>query len=63
MFVDFTTKKGKILINVERIAFAYINGRHVTIELDDGTPIDVIESLDEVCTKCQVKKSKENDKN
>lgn len=62
MFVEVTTKKGKMIINVERIAFAYVNGRYVTIELDDGTPIDVTESLDDVCSKCQVKKFKENDK-
>ena len=62
MFVEFATKKGKIIINVERIVFAYVNGKYVTIELDDGTPIDVTDSLDEVCFKCQIKKSKENDK-
>ena len=62
MFVEFATKKGKMIINVERIAFAYVNSKYVTIELDDGTPIDVTDSLDEVCSKCQIKKSKENDK-
>ena len=39
---------------------ATANGKYTTIELDDGTPIDVLESLEEVCAKCQVKNFKEN---
>ena len=63
MFVEFTTKKGAFGINTDKILFACENGKYTRVALDDGTLIDVYESLDEVCSKCELKKSKENDKN
>ena len=62
MFVELTTKKGAFGINVDKILFACENGKYTRIALEDGTLIDVYESLDEVCSKCDVKISKENDK-
>ena len=61
MFAVFTKKRGGVVaINVDNIMIATANGKYTTIELDDGTPIDVLESLEEVCAKCQVKNFKEN---
>ena len=62
MYAVFTKKRGKVLINVDKILFATASGNYTTIELDDGTPIDVCETLEEVCAKCQVKNPKENTK-
>lgn len=63
MVVQFTTRRGEpIIINLDKILFASMNGKYTRIELDDGTPIDVLETLEEVCAICQVKNSKENTK-
>ena len=54
MLVQFTRKREVIGINPDRILFCQINGKYTRIFLDDGTPIDVNESLNEVCEKCNV---------
>ena len=52
MFVVFQTKYGLQLINLHTIFRAYQYGKYVRIELEDGTPIDVQASFEEVCTIC-----------
>ena len=52
MIVVFQTKHGPHGINVDKILHAYQYGKNVRIELEDGTPIDVQASLEEVCTIC-----------
>ena len=61
MFVEVTTKKGLHLINTEKVLFASEFGKYTRIWIEDGTPIDVLETLDEICSLCNVKKSKGND--
>lgn len=60
MFVQFTTKYGKVAVNPDKVLFVNENGKYTRIEIEDGTPIDVYESLVEICAVCDVKKSIEN---
>ena len=52
MIAVFPTKYGPHCINVNKILHAYQYGKVVRIELEDGTPVDVQTSLEEVCTIC-----------
>ena len=62
MIVQLTAKRGKVAVNTDKVLFATDNGKYTRIEIEDGTPIDVIESIEEVCSICNVKKSIENAK-
>ena len=52
MFVLLQTKYGPQVIKTDTIYRAYQYGKYVRIELEDGTPIDVQASIEEVCTIC-----------
>lgn len=52
MIILLTTKRGKVAINLDRLIFATDNGKYTRLELDDGTPIDICESLEEFCALC-----------
>ena len=54
MFVVFQTKYGLQVIKTDTIFRAYQYGKYVRIELEDGTPIDVQASIEEVCTICNM---------
>lgn len=60
MIVQLTVKRGNVAVNTDKVLFVTVNGKYTRIVLDDGTPIDVIESIEEVCSICIVKKSIEN---
>lgn len=56
MFATFTVKGGnQIIVQKEAIMFAHENGKYTRLELDDGTPIDVLETLQQVKDICQGK--------
>lgn len=57
MIILLTTKRGKVAVNLDRLLFAIDNGKYTRIELDDGTPIDICESLEEFCALCISKNS------
>lgn len=63
MLVQFTRKRDNVAINPDRILFCCVNGKYSRIFVDDGTPIDVNESLDEVCEKCNVNFTMKIDEN
>ena len=63
MIVVFQTKYGPHGINVNKILHAYQYGKVVRIELEDGTPVDVQASIEEVCTICNRTFSVENSEN
>ena len=52
MIAVFQTKYGPQVIKRDTIYRAYQYGKYVRIELEDGTPIDVQASFEEVCTIC-----------
>lgn len=54
MLVELSTKRGTYGVNVEKILFVYRDGNKTMIEMEDGTPISVLESVDEVCKKCNI---------
>ena len=60
MFVILQTKYGPELIKIDAIFRAYQYGKNVRIELEDGTPIDVQASFEEVCTICNCNFTVEN---
>ena len=60
MFVQLTPKRGKLILNTDKVLFAVDNGKYTRIELEDGTPIDVIDSIEDILSICNVKKSIEN---
>ena len=61
MFVEVTTKKGLYLLNTDKVLFASEYGKYIRIWIEDGTPIEVMESLEEICDKLDVKLSKEHE--
>lgn len=63
MVVLFTTKRGMIGINSDKVLFIAENTKGTRIELEDGTPIDVLETITEVVTCFNVKITNFNTKN
>ena len=49
MFLEVVTKHGKYVVNVNNILFYYESRKGSTIELVDGTILDVEEKYDYLC--------------
>ena len=49
MFIELTTKFGKYVVNVNNILFYYESRKGSTMELVDGTTLDVEEKYDNLC--------------
>ena len=49
MFVEVISKYGKYVVNVNNILFYYESRKGTTIELVDGTTLDVEEKYDDLC--------------
>lgn len=60
MLVQLTPKRGKLIVNTDKVLFAADNGKYTRIELEDGTPIDVVESVEDILSICNIKTSIEN---
>lgn len=60
MLVQLTPKRGKLIVNTDKVLLAAENGKYTRIELEDGTPIDVIESVEYILSICNIKTSIEN---
>lgn len=50
MIVLLSTKRGMVGINSDKVLFVGENNKGSRIELEDGTPIDVLEHINEVVT-------------
>lgn len=49
MFIEITKSKGdRVIVNLARILFCYEYRGKMTIELDDGTPIETVYGRDEL---------------
>ena len=49
MFLELTTKHGKYVVNVNNILFYYESRKGSSIELVDGTILDLEEKYDYLC--------------
>lgn len=62
MIIQLTGKKDNVAVNTDKILFASPNGKYTRIDLEDGTGIDVYETLEQICSLANVKISIENTK-